>query len=126
MARNVVVDVSELERFFAQMPTRAALALGRGLLQVGEEAMTASKRIVPVDTGTLRGSATVDGPSGVNPIEVELGYGGAASAYALIQHEARHFIHRGQGQAKYLERPVNEHSKRVSKTVGDALRREFT
>ena len=106
---------------------RAAVAnapnlLGRGLREEGETIMTRSKRLVPVDLGTLRASGFVDGPdlSG-NTATVILGYGGAAQAYALIQHERTDYRHTS-GQAKFLEQPVNEaangFSARLARRIG--------
>lgn len=76
---------------------------------------------IPVDLGTLRASKTIEGPTidGDN-IEVVIGYGGAASAYAAAVHEtpSEHdppswegvtveFHPRGRGR-KYLEIPLTE------------------
>lgn len=75
----------------------------------GELIGTAADKIVPVDYGVLRSSRTVtlnkdDGdPSNIS---VTISYGGAAEAYALYQHEHLELVHKGQGQAKYLETPL--------------------
>lgn len=81
-----------------------------GLYRVGQQIMTDSKsRYVPVDTGVLRASGYVEPPvvSG-SLISVTLGYGGAAQAYATVQHEDLSF-HHTVGQAKYLEIPARLH-----------------
>ena len=88
----------------------------------GELIMTDSKQnYVPVDLGVLRASGFVKGPTimGDN-VEVKLGYGGAASAYALIQHEAMDFRHT-VGGPKYLERPV----KRAAAGLGQKIARRL-
>jgi hypothetical protein len=59
----------------------------------------------PVDSGTLRDSAVID--TDYTKYEVTVGYGGAASKYALIQHENLQF-HHDVGQAKYLETAFTE------------------
>lgn len=80
--------------------------------------MNKSKRLVPLEDGILRGSATIE-PVEVSgqQFHVRMGYGGAAAAYALIQHENMAFHHPGlhskrKGQvgrsAKYLETPVRQ------------------
>lgn len=78
--------------------------------------MLTSKAQVPLEYGTLRRSGVVNEPvvDGTK-WSVTLGYGGEASAYALVQHENLSFQHPGpnsiaKGQsgrgAKYLEEPV--------------------
>jgi hypothetical protein len=69
-----------------------------------------SVRITPFDTGDLRRSAFVTKPKLVgNSAEVELGYGGLASKYALAVHEmpkSTNWSEPGTGP-KYLERPFD-------------------
>lgn len=66
-----------------------------------------SKKIVPVDTGTLKDSGRVERPKvDEDGIEVEITYGGAASRYALIVHENMNARHADGKSAKYLEIPV--------------------
>lgn len=90
----------------ARLGATAPLALGGALYAEAEGIMGVSRGLAPVDTGVLRGSGVVRQPriSG-DGAEVEFGYGGAASAYAVIQHERVDFSHQ-VGQAKYLEQPV--------------------
>ena len=63
--------------------------LGRGLYQEAEGIMTTSKQShVPVDAGVLKTSGFVRPPEARGAaVSVELGYGGAASAYAVYVHE---------------------------------------
>lgn len=78
--------------------------------------MLTSKAQVPFEFGTLQRSGVVNEPTVEGTRwEVTLGYGGEASAYALIQHEDLSFHHPGlnsiaAGQSgrgpKYLETPV--------------------
>ena len=71
-----------------------------------EKIMTISKRLVPVDFGILKTSGLVEKPEKKGKkFMVTMGYGGAASAYALVQHENLSFAHT-VGQAKYLEEPL--------------------
>lgn len=81
-----------------------------GLYRVGQQIMADSKsRYVPVDTGVLRASGYVEPPTqSGNVVTVTLGYGGAAQAYATIQHEDLS-LHHTVGQAKYLEIPARLH-----------------
>jgi len=66
--------------------------------------------VTPFDTGDLRRSAFVSRPKFEgNAVEVELGYGGFASKYALAVHEmpkSTNWSEPGTGP-KYLERPFD-------------------
>jgi len=117
-----VVGTPELIENLRKLGKRADWALGRALYREGERIMAVSKRdYVPVDTGILKGSGHVQLPK-PGPV-VYLGYGGPASAYALVQHEA-HYKH-SIGQRKYLERPmllaIPDMGKRLGKDINDAL-----
>ena len=97
--------------------------LGGALYREAEHIMTRSKaQFVPVKDGILRASGHVEQPeySG-NRISVTLGYGGAASAYALVQHERTDYQHT-VGQAKYLEQPVNEAAAGLGQRVAARMR----
>lgn len=98
--------------------------VARALLEDAEETMAISKRdFVPVDQGILRGSGHVAGPDiGANKVTVTLGYGGAASAYALVQHERTDFNHPRGGQAKYLERPFFQRAAGLDQRVSGQVR----
>ena len=63
-----------------------------------------SQELCPVDSGTLMNSAYVDV---VDDRTYAVGYGGAASEYALIQHENLQYYH-PVGQAKFLEQAFEE------------------
>lgn len=103
-------------------------AAARGLFQASESILTASKPLVPVDTGALRASGFVEPP---NPraelMQATIGYGGPAAPYAVVQHERVDFRH-VVGQAKYLEQPLLEAAPRVPRQIArhvrQAIRRE--
>lgn len=92
------------------------------LTEEAMEIMAVSKEIVPVDQGVLRASGDVvginfsDEPDGY---AVRFGYGGAASGYALLQHETPPSVFKhAEGKSwKYLERPVYE----AAATMGPRL-----
>jgi hypothetical protein len=93
----------KIERIARDFPNKVEAAL-----RVEAEVIkTISQRdYVPVKDGILKGSAFV------NPVEregdelsVTIGYGGAASAYALRQHEEAGYKHK-VGSWKYLELPL--------------------
>jgi hypothetical protein len=85
---------------------QAHVAVAGAVYVAANEVMTDAKQRAPVDTGVLRSSGYVTLPTvGSNP-RVELGFGGAAEQYALVQHERTEFKHE-VGEAKYLENAFN-------------------
>ncbi len=122
------VEWAGMDKFralIATAPERVTLASGAAIYEEGNAIMAVSRHLVPVETGTLRASGFVDMPhvEGMT-VSVELGYGGAASAYAMIQHERMDYRHR-VGQAKYLEQPFLEAQRgmeiRLGRSVAKAL-----
>ncbi len=90
------IEMTESKRRCPVSPTKAQFkAMGRSM----------PKNLRP---GTLRASGYVAKPVREGrKISVELGYGGAASDYAVVQHERLDYRHT-TGQAKYLESVLNE------------------
>lgn len=88
---SVTIEVEgrqELIRALRKAKDRGMKSLAAGLFGEGNAVMRESKREVPVDEGTLRASGFVDLPKIDRAgIEVVLGYGGAASSYAVFVHE---------------------------------------
>lgn len=102
-ALNTANARANLGRVTVDLRRKAAGAL----YEIGNEVMAESKRLVPVDTGALKGSGYVTAPAvDGGKIEVELGYGGPAAQYAVRQHEDLSLRHPGGGQAKFLEQPL--------------------
>lgn len=116
--------IALLKQIADKFPDRVAAAI----YQEAQIEMTESKRRCPVSPtkaqgmamrprrylqpghapGTLRASGTVHEPERHGRrISVMLSYGGAARAYAVVQHERLDFFHT-TGQAKYLESVLNE------------------
>ena len=87
--------------------TAARKAAEIALYQGGSIVMTEAKKRAPVDFGTLKGSGYVTLPrrQGGETI-VEVGFGGAAKAYAKRQHEELSYRHE-VGEAKYLENAIS-------------------
>jgi hypothetical protein len=118
-----VKGIRELEQNLRQMAKAAPEASARAVYVWAEEVMAKSKELVPVDSGTLRGTGHVDLPViGPTEVSVRLGYGGPAAPYALAVHEnprsgktggfspsGRPYRHYARvGQWKYLEQPLKE------------------
>jgi hypothetical protein len=96
----------------------------------GEAIMAASKEIVPVDQGVLRASADAVGiqvDRTDSTVTILMGYGGAASAYSIIQHETppEVFSHAPGRSWKYLEYPaldaVNGMEARLASVISSAV-----
>lgn len=98
--------------------------LGGTIYRFAEAVMAESKMIVPVDTGTLRREGKVMQPQqSLGGVEVELGYGGAATAYAMEVHENLQMRHKEGKFPKYLETPFNAAAPQFQGTVAaDATR----
>ena len=93
--------------------------------------MTKAIKLTPVDVGTLQTSGKVQRPKITRTTAtVTLGFGGAASAYALAVHEhpSKHSppswdegASFTSGGPKYLERPVKEARKGFGRRVARHL-----
>jgi len=118
-----VKGTKELQRTLEKLGKRAQAELGKALYAEAELIMAESKKQVPVDTGTLRGTGHVE-PSETkkDSVEVELGYGGPAAPYAVVQHERLDFKHK-VGKAKYLEDPFKAAAPKLPRALAERLRR---
>lgn len=97
-------------------------ALARALYEEALIIMAESQRRVPVDTGALRRSGRVLPPKMEGgDMVVELGYGGAASGYAMDQHENPNYRHTNGKTWKYLEGPVRERMPAIEKSLAARL-----
>lgn len=109
---NINIDVEgedEVDRALKRAGSDAQRALGRALYIEGERIMGESKRLCPVDTGTLRSSGRVQPPEQDSErVVVRMTYGGAAAPYAVSVHENLNAYHSPPTQAKFLEQPALE------------------
>lgn len=102
---------------------RAPGVVGGALYRFGERVMTESKDEVPVKTGVLRASGHVVSLTfSGGQVEVELGYGGAAMAYATEVHENENAQHAEPTKWKYLEDPLKRNADLLLAEVGAAVR----
>jgi hypothetical protein len=107
------------------LAARAPKALERAVYRFAEIEITEMKRLVPVDTGTLRASGYVEKPRRTgNTITVELGFGGAAEDYAIPVHEDLEAFHR-VGQAKYVEQPLYESAAFFAQRIAESVRQSL-
>lgn len=103
-------DFTRIARKLNAMTDEMGLAMGSGLRVAGELIMTDVKASapghgVPVDTGALRASGRVQGPTGFRTPKVTLSFGGPSAPYAVRQHEDLTYYH-DVGEARYLVRGV--------------------
>ena len=116
-----LVGAEDLAKILALAGAKAVPALKQALTEEAQIVFRNSQRLVPVDTGTLRRSGIIiPVRERGNLIEVAMGYGGAASSYALRQHENLQYRHKKGQQAKYLETPLFS---RADKLLGNIKRR---
>lgn len=99
---------------------RIKKAAMKGLRAKAIELKGKSQALCPVDSGTLRNSCVIE----EHDDYITVGYGGAASAYAAIQHENMAF-HHPVGQAKYLEQPATEMEDEIKAAVAQAVKEAF-
>lgn len=99
-------------------------AMPQVLMEEAQLIFRESQRIVPVKTGVLRGSGRIV-PARLKgtKYEVVIGYGGAASAYALKQHENLQYAHKEGKSAKYLEIPAQQRAQDVAAAIRYRLTR---
>lgn len=113
--RGVEPLIANLKKIQKQYPDRVAQAL----YLKAQVLMTEAKRRTPVKTGVLRASGYVAPPEreGGRKISVEMGFGGAASDYAIPVHENLDAHHNPPGQAKYLESVLNEAAAEIGSEI---------
>lgn len=75
-----------------------------------------SQPLAPIDTGILRASGQVT-PATASNLEAHVSYD---TAYAARQHEELDWQH-DEGQAKYLEGPLEEHRQELAQAIAARL-----
>lgn len=125
MSRVVWKGTAQFRSWLRSADREVRQAVAAELYREGQETMAASKPLVPVDMGVLRASGTVFRPEfDGNRVSVTIGYGGAASDYALVQHERLDY-HHDVGQAKYLEQPARARAAGFGRRVSDGVRKRL-
>lgn len=108
-----------------QVEAAVKAAAARGLNQAAEELLSLSKALVPVDSGDLRSSGSVDQAS-AGDLESRVTYN---TPYAVIQHERLDFHHptvkNPNAQAKYLEAPARENETELLGIVAQTIKRSM-
>ena len=123
-----VIGLDQIATALKALGDQAAPVLAKILYQEAEfRVMPEAKKQAPHDLGILEASGMVALPkiSGTT-VTVEIGFGGAASDYALRQHEELEWHHPQAGKkAKYLEDPFNANLQGFDERVAAALRKEL-
>lgn len=121
----VVTGTSKIRELLRLHKEKAVAALKRELYQEANGIMTQSKELVPVDTGNLRDSGTVQLPRQESTAVVqELGYGGPAAPYAIFVHENTVVFHK-VGMAKFLEVPFRQAQRGMSDRIASGMRKSL-
>lgn len=146
MADVRVEGLRELKRNLDATTDEIVDAFGKAIFDLVNEVAKESSRLVPVDTGNLRSSRTVEFKTVKNGLgfEAEIAYGGSAAPYAIIQHERLNYWHppkppgkskvggrQGTGPVepgeargpKYLEFPFVQYMSRQPQDLVERVRR---
>jgi len=110
--------------WFFDVPERCKENAAKGLTLGAEHIKGEAEKTCPRMDGTLAGSATVV-PASAGDLEARMGYGGAASAYAVVQHEHDDFDHSRSNnpaaRGHWLTLTLAEQTQRVVDFVGKAI-----
>jgi hypothetical protein len=109
MTKEIEIDQKWMDGKVREQIIAAAM---RGLKITGELILGESKKKVPIDTGTLMRSGTVNADYTKNFVEISFN-----TPYARKQHE----IHKSK--SKYLERPFQEHSGKAKDFIEKELKK---
>ncbi|WP_228974948.1 minor capsid protein [Streptomyces sp. DH12] len=99
-----------------QWTTRGRRLASEGLQRGLEHVLAESKKLVPLDEGTLERSGRVN----VSGLEGVVSYD---TVYAVRQHEELTWKHAPGRQAKYLEQPMNSERDVVLRLMAVSVRR---
>ncbi len=120
-----VEGVNAVQQAMSKAGDRYDQALSAALYQKGFDIDRDAVKIVPVDTGRLRGSHYVSPPKvGTGKkLYCEVGFG---TRYGLPVHEKDNPPGRTKGQSnKYLETPFNEHGKNLRTWLSKRAKKNY-
>lgn len=121
-----LVDTDGIRRKIASLQRELPNEVGRAIRVEAEIEATECKRRTPVDTGALRSTIHVEGPTteAGGSISCAIVAGGPAADYAIHVHENLE-AHHPVGQAKFIEEPLRESAPflpgRIAKRLRDAI-----
>ena len=131
----MIINTSDFDRVIGKKQLAYQRGVRLGVGDIVSQITTRADELVPFDTGVLSASQTVK-PTGKGAIvQVEIGYGGPAAPYALVQHEDESLSHppkakggspvapgRGRGP-KYLEYPTRVIGKRAEAIIAANIKK---
>lgn len=97
--------------------SRGRRLASEGVRKAAEHLLAESRKLVPLDEGTLERSGTV---TMVNDLTAAVSYD---TSYAVRQHEELTWRHLPGRQAKYLETPMNSERDVMARLMAVPLRR---
>lgn len=98
-----IVGLGSLIARFHTIKAECAKGMERGLKKAGLFLQRQSQKVVPIDTGVLKGSAFTRATGSGLTTEVEVGY---TQGYAIYVHENLEAQHKRGKYAKFLETPA--------------------
>jgi hypothetical protein len=112
----------EMQRAMSMLASNGPKAMGSALWKEAQRVMNDAKAITPVDTAALVNSGHVQAPDfNGDQVAVTMGFGGAASDYAVKVHEDPDMTHKPPTQYKFLEKPLMD----ASQDMGYRLAQEL-
>lgn len=130
----VIKGFEKLQAQLRKLPKEMLDATAAGQFNAAQEIMALAKSRAPFEHGTLEESAYVADPRyGSASATVEMGFGGDAGPYMLMQHENMEYQHPGeksqtsdpgraaQGQAKFLESAINDSEEDARAAIAEAV-----
>ena len=125
MAKRIIKGGAALRRKLRAAGSLGVVSLAASLREEGGRIMADAKKRTPVDLDVLRPSGDVLPPqiSGTK-VRIVMGFGGAASKYAIRQHEELGYKHT-VGEAKFLENAFLAREKMIPPRVAAGLAAHF-
>lgn len=119
-----VLGTQKIKERLRRMEGLIPNAVAQGIYLEGNNVMTESKEMSPVEWGTLKNSGYVTLPEmHGGRLVSELGYGGPAAEYAVVQHEHIEYRHPEGGEAKFLEKPFYQRAPSIPSNIARLARR---
>lgn len=114
--KTIFIGLRDAIERFRRMRHFTPAKLTRGMMAAGRQLQRDSMLLVPVDTGTLKRSATtvLRKATGTGIVIVDVKY---STYYALAVHEILYYYHKPPTQAKFLEQPARMHRDKYLKTI---------
>lgn len=106
MAKEPITGVAKVQANIRALGKAYPAAMAGAIYKLAVVILSGAIRRAPVEHGVLRASAYASPPQGEGvKANVEIGFG---TVYAVPQHENQDWHHPKGGEAKYLEKAINE------------------